>query len=104
MFDDCKSTNYVRKDILERLILTDMNSLLKDFEINTEKMLASLEEKFQFQADKEIRKNDENGVNLEKFISAVEKYSHLERLSVEIANELVDKIMIHLAQGRGKMP
>lgn len=52
MFDDCKSTNYVRKDILERLILTDMNSLLKDFEINTEKMLASLEEKFQFQADK----------------------------------------------------
>lgn len=71
MFDDCKSANYVRKDILERLILTDMNSLLKDFEINTEKMLASLEEKFQFQADKEIRKNDENGVNLEKFISAV---------------------------------
>lgn len=165
MFNACDVSNYVRKDALEHLILTDVNSLLEEFKINKESLLASLGEKFQLQANEEIRKkkrklsetqqrifdidriiqkiyednlngklsderfktmnanyeteqadlredfenlqkeisqNEENGVNLERFISIVEKYSHLEKLTVEIANELVERILVHPAQGRGK--
>ena len=68
---------------------------------NYETEQADLREDFE-NLQKEISQNEENGVNLERFISIVEKYSHLEKLTVEIANELVERILVHPAQGRGK--
>ena len=165
MFDACKTSNYVRKDTLERLILEEVNGFLRKFNLSKETFLTSLKEKFQLQADEEIRKekrrlaktkqrivdidriiqkiyednlngklsderfktmnanyekeqnelreafeelqkeilrNEENDVNLEKFVSMVENYSKIDKLTVEIANDLVDRIVVHPAQGRGK--
>lgn len=56
MFDACKTSNYVRKDTLERLILEEVNGFLRKFNLNKETFLTSLKEKFQLQADEEIRK------------------------------------------------
>ena len=68
---------------------------------NYEKEQNELREAFE-ELQKEILRNEENGVNLEKFVSMVENYSKIDKLTVEIANDLVDRIVVHPAQGRGK--
>ncbi|MBO4127026.1 recombinase family protein [Streptococcus suis] len=164
-FDACQSANYTRKDMLERLVLEDVNSLLHDFSVNEEQLLAGLERQFQLQATKEIHskkriagqhqqrisdidrfiqklyednlseklsderfkimsdnyeseqkelknrletlrtdiEQDElNSQNVQRFMDTISRYTKLDTLTVGIVNELVDKIVVHPSQGKGR--
>ena len=48
---------------------------------------------------KKIAKQQEDSLNISKFMTRILKYTELPELTVEIVNELIDKIVIHKPTG-----
>lgn len=46
-----------------------------------------------------LTKQQEDGLNISKFMARISKYTELPKLTVEIVNELIDKIVIHKPTG-----
>ena len=86
--DTCSGGHYLRKEVLENLILNELQELINSFQINEADLLQRLKDKYAH--------------NIEKFITTIRKYTQLENLTSKIVNELIDKIIIHQPIGRGK--
>ena len=46
-----------------------------------------------------LAKQQEDSLNISKFMARISKYTELPELTVEIVNELIDKIVIHKPTG-----
>ena len=46
-----------------------------------------------------LTKQQEDSLNISKFMTRISKYTELPELTVEIVNELIDKIVIHKPTG-----
>ena len=47
-----------------------------------------------------LTKQQEDSLNISKFMARISKYTKLPELTVEIVNELIDKIVIHKPTGK----
>ena len=163
--DTCSGGHYLRKELLENLILNELQELINSFQINEADLLQRLKDKFEIketkkfsELKKQLTKNEQRMVeldiiiqklyekqllgeiaddrfkklcdsyeaeqaelkekvqtatetlgvkmksahNIEKFMTAIRKYTQLEKLTPKIINELIDKIIVHQPIGRGK--
>ena len=57
----------------------------------------------QIQESREVLDSEiESAGNIEKFLRTIRNYTKLEKLTPQILNELIDKIVVHQPTGRGK--
>ena len=47
------------------------------------------------QLQQEVQQDEKQTINVERFLTIVEKYTHLTELTPEILQEFVDKIIVH---------
>lgn len=163
--DTCSGSHYLRKEILEELVLNDLKQLISSIHLDEEKLLEKLKSHFDIRENKkqdslrkqlnraekrskeldtilrklyekqlleeisddrfrkladgyeteqdELNQNieelretldsqTESVENIDKFMRTIRRYTKLETLTIQLVNELIDKIVVHQPTGRGK--
>lgn len=73
----------------ERFVKLSQNYEVEQAELNAQMLILK---------DK-VDSQDNLQLDLTKFLMRIEKYSHIDQLTTEIINELIDKIIIHKPEG-----
>ncbi|EOH73441.1 recombinase family protein [Enterococcus malodoratus] len=73
------------------------SKLSKDYETEQTKLTQQIQELQQI-----VSKQDDQSVNIERFLRQVRKYTDMTELTPEIVNTLINRIIIHTPVGRGK--
>lgn len=163
--DTCSGLHYLRKKVLEELVLRDLQQLISAIHFDEKQLLEKLKSRFDMQetkkqdslrkqlsrfkkrskeldtiiqklyekqlldeiSDERFRKltdsyeseqvelnqqivklqevlisQTESKENVDKFMQTIRRYTNLETLTTQLVNELIDKIIVHQATGRGK--
>ena len=98
--DGCENPHYIQKSALIEIVSDKLCQTIHECQLDQETFLKKLEQQSQAQFSKDNkRQQQEDSLNISKFIARISKYTKLPELTVVTVNELIDKIVIHKPTG-----